>query len=53
MGSLTLPNAGSVYVDTVTIIYSVETQAAYWPLLEPLWQTAQAGRFESERMTRS
>lgn len=46
MGSLTLPNAGSVYVDTVTIIYSMETQAAYWSLLEPLWRTAQTGDFE-------
>jgi predicted nucleic acid-binding protein len=32
-----------VYVDSSILIYSVETHAEYWPLLKPLWQTAQTG----------
>jgi predicted nucleic acid-binding protein len=46
MGSLTLPSSGLVYLDTQVVIYSVETHAAYWSLLEPLWQVAQAGAIE-------
>lgn len=44
MGSLTLPPAGLVYVDTSILIYSVETHAAYWPILQPLWQAARTAR---------
>jgi len=40
---LTLPPTGQVYLDTQAIIYSVETHARYWRVLEPLWQTARAG----------
>lgn len=29
--------------DSDIIIYSVETHAIYWPLLQPLWQAARAG----------
>src|SRR5437764_11142903 len=43
MGSLALPPSGFVYVDTNAAIYSVETQLPYWPILQPLWQTAKAG----------
>jgi predicted nucleic acid-binding protein len=46
MGSLTLPASGSVYVDTMAVIYTVERFPDYWPLLEPLWLAAQAGTFE-------
>ena len=46
MGALTLPTSGLVYLDTVALIYTVEQFPAYWPLLEPLWQTAQAGTIE-------
>jgi predicted nucleic acid-binding protein len=46
MGALTLPASGLVYIDTMTLIYTVEQYPAYWPLLEPLWRTAQAGMFE-------
>jgi predicted nucleic acid-binding protein len=46
MGALTLPTSGRVYVDTMTLIYTVERYPAYWPLLEPLWQAAQAGSIE-------
>lgn len=40
MGSLKLPLSGLIYVDTQTVIYSVETQPPYWPALEDLWQAA-------------
>ena len=43
MGSLALPSSGLVYADSDIIIYSVETHTVYWPVLEPLWQTAKGG----------
>jgi predicted nucleic acid-binding protein len=46
MGALTLPAAGPVYVDTVTVIYTVERYPAYWPLVEPMWKAAQAKTIE-------
>jgi predicted nucleic acid-binding protein len=46
MGALTLPTAGLVYIDAMILIYTVERYPAYWPLLEPLWQAAQAGKIE-------
>ena len=46
MGALTLPASGLVYIDTMTLIYTVERYPAYWPLLEPLWLAAQAGTIE-------
>jgi len=46
MGSLTVPPSGLVYLDTNPVIYSVEKNPAYWPLLEPLWQAAKAGTVE-------
>ena len=45
MGSLTLPQGGFVYLDTSTIIYSVERHEPYFTLLAPLWQRAAAGQF--------
>jgi len=46
MGALTLPASGLVYIDTMTLIYTVERYPAYWPLLEPMWLAARAGTFE-------
>ncbi len=46
MGALTLPASGLVYIDTMALIYTVERFPAYWPLIEPLWQAAQAGTVE-------
>ena len=46
MGALTLPPSGLVYIDTMTLIYTVERYPAYWPLLDPLWQAARAGSIE-------
>jgi predicted nucleic acid-binding protein len=41
-----VPSSGLVYLDTNPIIYSVEKHAAYWPLLQPLWQAAKGGTIE-------
>ena len=46
MGSLTLPPYGLVYVDTVTVIYSVEENPVYWLPTRPLWVAAKAGRID-------
>lgn len=46
MGALTLPASGLVYVDTMILIYSVERFPSDWPLIEPLWQSAQSGSIE-------
>ena len=46
MGSLTVPAAGLVYLDTNPIIYSVEKHPVYWPLLQPLWQAAKGKTIE-------
>ena len=43
MGSLALPISGLVYTDSDILIYSVETHAKYWPVLQPLWQAARTG----------
>jgi hypothetical protein len=40
MGSLTLPSAGAVYLDTDAIIYSVEKIDPYATLLQPLELTS-------------
>ena len=45
MGPLTLPPAGSVYIDANAIIYSVERIEPYRELLAPMWEEAGAGRF--------
>jgi len=45
VGTLTLPAAGSVYIDANVTIYSVEKIEPYWTLLRPLWIAAQAGHF--------
>lgn len=42
MGSLILPGSGLVYLDANALIYSVENHPVYGPLLQPLWQAAQA-----------
>ena len=44
MGSLTLPDAGSVYLDSSAVIYSVEWIEPYLTLLAPVWQQAEAGQ---------
>ena len=46
MGSIALPQSGSIYLDANALIYSVETHPKYWPLLAPVWQAARAGRIQ-------
>ncbi len=45
MGSLTLPDSGTVYLDSSGLIYSVERIEPYRALLEPMWRQAHAGQF--------
>ena len=42
MGSLTLPESGKVYVDTPSVIYSVDRIGIYESLLRPLWDAMDA-----------
>ncbi len=46
MGQLALPNSAHVYIDTVTVIYAVEQTPTYGVLLNPLWNSLQAGNLE-------
>ena len=46
MGSLILPTAGPVYVDTQIFIYAVEKHPVYSPLLTPLWAAVATGKLE-------
>ncbi len=46
MGALILPTSGRVYVDAMTVIYSVERFPEYWPILEPMWQAAETKSIE-------
>jgi len=46
VGTLILPASGQVYLDANPIIYSVEKHPAFGPLLQPLWQAAQAKTIE-------
>lgn len=44
MGTLTLPLTGDIYVDSNTLIYSVQSHPLYASLLVPLWQAQAKGR---------
>jgi predicted nucleic acid-binding protein len=46
VGTLTLPPSGLVYLDANPVIYTVEKHPVYGPLLQPLWQAAQAKAIE-------
>lgn len=46
MGALSLPASGLVYLDASPIIYTVEKHPVYGPLVQPLWQAAQAKAIE-------
>jgi predicted nucleic acid-binding protein len=43
VGSLILPSAGQVAVDSQIIIYTIEKHPVYAPPLRPLWAALQAG----------
>lgn len=44
-GSLSLPVRGPVYLDSNSLIYSVERIEPFIVHLDPIWQAAEAGRF--------
>jgi predicted nucleic acid-binding protein len=46
MGRLNLPANSLVYLDTVTIIYSVERFPEYVTLLDPMWQQLRSGTIQ-------
>ena len=46
MGSLDIPAASRVYVDTSVIIYSIEKFPGYFSLLEPMWLDFERGELE-------
>ncbi len=43
MGSLNLPSSGLTYVDTNSVIYTVERHPLYSPILVPLWNGVAKG----------
>jgi len=45
VGSLTLPDRGSIYLDSSVVIYSVAQIEPYLTLLAPVWRQAEAGSF--------
>ena len=45
MGPLNLPERGPLYLDSSSLIYSVERVEPYIIHLDPIWQEAEAGRF--------
>ena len=45
MGPLSLPERGPIYLDSNSLIYSVERVEPFIVHLDPIWQAAEAGRF--------
>lgn len=43
MGAVAVPAGGRLYLDTSSLIYAVEKNPIFWPLLQPVWATAKAG----------
>ncbi len=43
MGSLNLPPGGRVYIDTQSLIYTIEHNSRYEPTLLPLWAAVSSG----------
>lgn len=46
MGSLKLPPSGTVYIDTQSLIYTIEPNPTYFGTLRPLWAAVGAGQLE-------
>jgi predicted nucleic acid-binding protein len=42
VGSLTWPHGGLAYIDTQSVIYTVEQHPVYAPLLDSFWQAVQS-----------
>jgi predicted nucleic acid-binding protein len=43
LGTLNLPASGIVYVDAVALIYTIEQNPTYFPILEPVWRGLSSG----------
>ena len=43
MGQLIIPTGGVVYIETPCLIYTVERNVDFYPMLVPLWSAAQSG----------
>lgn len=53
MGTLSLPPAGPLYIDSNALIYAVQQHPVYASVLIPLWQAQQNGRrIVSSELTR-
>ena len=48
MGAVALPTGGRMYLDTSSLIYAVEKNPVFWPLLQPVWAAARAGTIHLE-----
>jgi len=46
MGRLTLPANSRAYLDTVSIIYTVEEHSTYWSVLNDLWLARRTGEID-------
>jgi hypothetical protein len=46
MGQLNFSPSSQIYLDTVTIIYSIERFPEYVALLDPMWQQLQVGTLQ-------
>ena len=46
MGTLSIPESGSIYIDSQVLIYTVEKHPRYLPLLRPLWDALDLGQIE-------
>lgn len=46
MGSLNLPPSGSVYADTQTLIYAIESNPTYSAMADPFLKAVEAGQVE-------
>jgi PIN domain len=46
MGQLVIPSRSKVYIDTSVLIYTLEENTDYFPLLQPLWAKFQAQEIE-------
>ena len=53
MGSIALAPGARLYLDTSALIYAVERNPVFWPLLQPVWAAAKASivRLETSALT--
>ena len=44
MGTLELPQDGTIYIDAQIVIYTIDKHPIYAPLCRPLWDAAKSGK---------